>query len=115
MDIKRTGPNNPAWAAPETVKAGAPKPMEAQADAAAPEGPGMDTAFQSIQASFKRADLHSEKWPSILKQSAEALVFKSTGKLGTLPDADQKKIANLIAGDPILSNRIFRYLDRHLA
>lgn len=115
MEIKRTGPNNPEWAVPETGKAGAPESGEMQAASSGGAASGMGGAFQSIQANFKRADLHSEKWPSILKQSAEALVSKSAGKLCALPDAEKQKIANLIAGDPILSNKIFRYLYRNLA
>jgi hypothetical protein len=111
MDIKRTGPNIPATPAPETGRADAP--MSAEVDG--PTASGMDAAFDSIQAGYKRADLHSDKWPAILQQSAAALVSKSAGQFGALPDAGKQKIANLIAGDPILSNKIFRYLDQHLA
>jgi len=115
MDIKRTGPNNPAWPTPEACKAAESKPAEAQAGATGPAASGMDAAFGSIQTNFKRADLHTDKWPAILQQSAAALVSKSAGQFGALPDADKQKIANLIAGDPILSNKIFRYLDQNLA
>ena len=115
MDIKRTGPNNPAWPTPESGKTAAPKPAETQAGEAGPAVSGMDAAFQSIQTGYKRADLHSDKWPAILQQSAAALVSKSAGQFGALPDSDKQKIANQIAGDPILSNKIFRYLNQHLA
>jgi hypothetical protein len=115
MDIKRTGPNNPAWPTPESGKTGASKPAETQAGDAGSASSAMDAAFASIQTGYKRADLHTEKWPAILQQSAAALVSKSAGQFGALPDADKQKIANLIAGDPILSNKIFRYLDQHLA
>ena len=115
MDIKRTGPPNSAAPTPDTGKANAPQFAEARAETATPAGSQMDAAFQSIQANFKRADLHSEKWPAILHQSAEALVSKSAGELGVLADVDKQKIAARMAGDPILSNKIFRYLDQHLA
>ena len=115
MEIKRTGSNNPAAPAPETGKANATQFTGQPAEAAAAAGQPMDAAFQAIQANFKRADLHTDKWQAILQQSAQALVSKSAGELGGLPDAAQQKIANQIAGDPILSNKIFRYLDQHLA
>ena len=114
MEIKRTGPNELAWPAPESGKAAAPNAAKTQADGAGPEVSGMDTAFAAIQADCKRADLHSDKWPAILRQSAEALVSQSSGQFGNLPAADQRKIADLIASDPIFSDKIFRYLDKRL-
>jgi len=115
MEIKRTGPNNPAVPTSDSGKANASPFAGPPAEAAAPAGSTMGAAFQSIQASFKRVDLHSDKWPAILNQSAQALVSKSANELGPLPDAAKQKIAAQIAGDPILSNKIFRYLDQHLA
>lgn len=115
MEIKRPGPNNPLPPTPDSGKANAAPFNAAKAEPAALAGSPMETAFQTIQANFKRADLHSDKWPAILQQSAQALVSKSAGAMGGLPDAAKQTIASQIASDPILSNKIFRYLDQNLA
>ena len=114
MEIKRTGPNELAWPTPESGKAAAPNAAKTQAGGAGPEVSGMDAAFAPIQADYKRADLHSDKWPAILRQSADALVSQSSRQFGSLPAVDQRKIADLIASDPIFSDKIFRFLDKRL-
>ena len=115
MEIKRPGPNNPLTPTPDSGKANSAQFNAAKVEAAAAAGSPMETAFQSIQANFNRADLHSDKWPAILQQSAQALVSKSASEMGGLPDAAKQKLAGQIASDPILSNKIFRYLDQNLA
>ena len=67
-----------------------------------------------VRGGARRADMQSGRGPAMLRQAAGALVSQSSGQFGSLPAADQRKIADLIASDPIFSGKIFRYLDKRL-
>jgi hypothetical protein len=116
MDIKRTNPGQANWkpaGESESVKQPAKPPAdaakEAAASAAAAQGP-----LRAIQSDFKRADLNTDRWNTILNRSVSALVDSASDRMGGLPESARQKIADLLAADPIFSKRVSLYLDKNL-
>jgi hypothetical protein len=109
MDIKRTqpgqtNPNRPAESGP------AAKP-----DESVPAPGGLSGGpLNAIRGEFTRADLNTDKWSTILRRSIDALLDSSAKRLGDVPPADRRKIADLLAADPIFSKRVFLYCDKNL-
>lgn len=119
MDIKPTNPGNPNWkpaiepesakkpAAPaEELGKGPAGPSDAQANF---QGP-----LSAIKSEFKRTDLNTDRWNTILNRSIDALVESTSERMGGLPAPARQKIADLLAADPIFSKRVSLYWDKNL-
>jgi hypothetical protein len=127
MDIKRTGPGQTNWKpAGETdaVKKADKPAVDASKDsaasqdlakaAAAPTGPATRGPLHAVQSEFKRADLNTDRWNTILNRSVSAMVDSASERMGGLPPSARQKIAELLATDPIFSKRVSLYLDKNL-
>jgi hypothetical protein len=112
MDIKRTQPGQVNWNRAEESKPAATPDASAQSSVdfeKAAAGP-----LQAIGAEFRRADLNTDKWSTILRRSIDALMESSTQRMGALPAPDRQRISDLLAADPIFSKRVFHFWDSKL-
>jgi hypothetical protein len=110
MEIKRTQPGQANWhRTGETGHAQKPSAEDTALGVAAGSAP-----FQAIRGEFKRADLSTERWNTILERSIDALLDSTSERMGGLPEAAREKISGLLAADPIFSKRVFVYWERNL-
>jgi hypothetical protein len=116
MDIKPTNPGQANWkpaveseSVKQPAKPAADAPQEPLARAGAAQGP-----LRVVHADFKRADLNTDRWNTILNRSVNALVDSASDRMGGLPESARQKIADLLAADPIFCKRVSLYLDKNL-
>lgn len=113
MEIKRTNPGqtnwNPAGESESVKQPAADKAPEPSAPQPSTQGP-----LRAIHTEFKRADLNTDRWSTILNRSVSALVSSASERMGGIPDSARQRIAELLAADPIFSKRVSLYLDKNL-
>lgn len=112
MEIKRTQPGQANWSrADEAGRTGKPATRSEEPAFAGAAGSG---TFDAIRGDFKRADLSTERWNSILHRSIDALLDSTSERMGGLPDGARENLAAMLAADPIFSKRVFVYWDKNL-
>jgi hypothetical protein len=110
MEIK---PLNNGAVRPQNAEPGAspksPQPDSAMSLDAAPPG-----ALDSVRAKYKRADLGTAQWDSILRKSIDALLDSAAASGSPMPSAVRQKAADFLAADPLFSSRVRVYWEKNL-
>lgn len=107
MDIKRLNNGAAAWPRDAATEPAAAKP---QADpAGALEGLPAG-ALDGVRAQFKRADLSTPKFESILRQSIGALLDAGS----PMPSSVREKVSDFLAADPLFASRVRVFWEKNL-
>jgi len=107
MDIKRLNNGAAAWPRDAATEPAAAKP---QADPAGDLGALPQGALDSVRAQFKRADLSTPKFESILRQSIDALLDSGS----PMPSPVREKVSNFLAADPLFTSRVRVFWEKNL-
>src|SRR5262245_43680834 len=117
MDIKRINPgqipSKPAGE-PDSAK----QPTKAFGDAAqanqTPAAAGRPAWMDGVRSDFKRADLSTARFDSVVNRSISALLDSASQRMGSIPPSVREKIAAMLAADPVFTKRVALYMDKNL-
>jgi hypothetical protein len=110
MDIKRLNNGGVNWPRdPAADSAGGTKPESEIGNDASPAGP-----LDNVGASYRRADLTTDKFSSILRQSIDALLDSAAASGTVMPPGVRQKAADYLAADPLFASRVRTYWEKNL-
>jgi hypothetical protein len=110
MEIKRTQPGQANW--PRSSETGGAKmPERVDGGLGSAIGPA---GFDAIRGDFRRADLGTARWNTILSRSIDALLDSTAGRMGGLPAGAREKLSAMLTADPVFAKRVMSYWDQHL-
>jgi hypothetical protein len=111
MDIKRLNNSAASWPRDAATEPATAKPAADPAaglDAIAPH------ALDAVRAQFKRADLSTPKFESILRQSIDALLDSAAASGSAMPSGVRQKVADFLAADPLFAGRVRVFWEKNL-
>src|SRR4051794_34690618 len=103
MDIKRLNNGAASWPREASNDPATPKVSGDPAAALDSVPPG---ALDGVRAQFKRADLSTPKFESILRQSIDALLDSTAASGSAMPSSVRQKVSDFLAADPLFAGRV---------
>jgi hypothetical protein len=111
MDIKRLNNGAASWPRDAATEPATAKP---QADAAGALDALPAGALDGLRAQYKRADLSTPKFDSLLRQSIDALLDSAAASGSSMPSTVRAKAADFLAADPLFAGRVRLYWEKNL-